>query len=83
MLSLDHERVERAVEGRVGWSAAFPPCYLSISGLAARFDEVQKSVVRGIAADWLLVETDSPYLCVRVQDTNTPAYVGEVANVVA
>ncbi|KAH3777904.1 uncharacterized metal-dependent hydrolase YcfH-like [Dreissena polymorpha] len=67
----------------LGWSAAFPRCYFSLSGLAARFDEVQKSAVRGIPADRLLVETDSPYLRVRVRETNTPAYVGEVAMAVA
>ncbi|KAH3704480.1 hypothetical protein DPMN_120399 [Dreissena polymorpha] len=67
----------------LSWSAAFPRCYFSISGLAARFDEVQKSAVRGIPADRLLVETDSPYLRVRSKKDNTPAYVGEVANTVA
>jgi len=67
----------------LSWSDAFPRCYFSISGLAARFDEVQKSAVRGIPADRLLVETDSPYLRVLSKKENTPAYVGEVANTVA
>ncbi|KAH3844612.1 hypothetical protein DPMN_086871 [Dreissena polymorpha] len=43
----------------LGCPAAFPWCYFSISGLDACFDEVQKSAVRGIPADRLLVETDS------------------------
>ncbi|KAH3837871.1 hypothetical protein DPMN_111273 [Dreissena polymorpha] len=41
-----------------------------------------KSDVRGIPADQLLVETDSPYLRVLSKRDNTPAYVGEVANTV-
>ncbi|KAH3836379.1 hypothetical protein DPMN_109749 [Dreissena polymorpha] len=49
--------------------------------MAARFDQVQMSAVREIAVDRLLVETDSPYMRVRVKLNNTPAYVGEVANV--
>ena len=67
----------------LGWSAAFSRCYFSISGMAARFDQEQKSAVRAIAVDRLLVETDSPYMRVRGKLHNTPAYVGEVANVVA
>ncbi|KAH3824096.1 hypothetical protein DPMN_125924 [Dreissena polymorpha] len=50
--------------------------------MAARFDPVQKSAVREIAVDRLLVETDSPYMRVRGKLHNTPVYVGEVANVV-
>ncbi|KAH3718487.1 hypothetical protein DPMN_061291 [Dreissena polymorpha] len=57
----------------LSWSAAFPRCYFSISDLVARFDEVQKSVVRGIPADRLLVETDSPYLRALSNRDNTPA----------
>ncbi|KAH3707444.1 hypothetical protein DPMN_066850 [Dreissena polymorpha] len=67
----------------LSWSVGFPWCYFSISGLVARFDEVQKSAVRGIPADRLLVETNSPYLRVLSNKDNTPAYVGEVANAVA
>ncbi|XP_052237788.1 uncharacterized protein LOC127849107 [Dreissena polymorpha] len=54
-----------------------------ISDLAARFDEVQKTAVRGISADRLLVETDSPYLRVLCNKDNIPANVGEVANVLS
>ncbi|KAH3781750.1 hypothetical protein DPMN_159654 [Dreissena polymorpha] len=43
----------------LSWSAAFSLCYFSISGKAECFDPVQKSAVREIVVDRLLVETDS------------------------
>ena len=67
-----------------GWLEAFPASYFGVAGLAEDFDHLQCEAVWRIPPDRLLLETDSPYL--RVWDRaqiQTPAYLGEVAEVVA
>ncbi|KAH3878033.1 uncharacterized metal-dependent hydrolase YcfH-like [Dreissena polymorpha] len=63
-------------------SAAYHRFYFSSSGQNARFYEVQKSAVKWIPADRLLIEIDSPYLRVRSKRDNTTACVVEAANTV-
>lgn len=60
--------------------------YLSLSGIATfkRSDELRE-VARQVPLDRLLIETDSPYLAPQTRrgKRNEPAFVGEVAEVIA
>ena len=71
------------VDTMVEWLQAFPNCFVSFSGLVARFSPEQLSAVRQCPRQRLLLETDSPYLSVRPGKVNTPAHIGEVARCVA
>ena len=62
----------------------FPRASFGLAGSVATFDNLQKEAVRAISSSQLLLETDSPYLRVHDRDDlNTPAYLGEIAEVVA
>ena len=62
----------------------FPQASFGLAGSVAKFDNLQKEAVRAISSSQLLLETDSPYLRVHDRDDlNTPAYLGEIAEVVA
>ena len=66
------------------WLAAFPNCYFGYTGMVGRFTRQQKEGLMRVPANRLLLETDSPYLApVTNVEINTPAYLGEVAHLVA
>ena len=64
------------------WSESYPNTYFGISGLVRTFDSRQIKALRSIPLDWLLVETDSPYLSVN-RSINSPACIGDIAHLVA
>ena len=64
------------------WIDSFPNVYFGVTGLAAEFDSMQQEAVRRIPPERLLLETDSPYLRIKARGINTPAYLGEVAEVI-
>ncbi|XP_033761647.1 putative deoxyribonuclease TATDN2 [Pecten maximus] len=43
------------------WLERFPNTYFSLSGMVAKFSDVQRRAVKSIPADRLLLETDAPY----------------------
>ncbi|XP_070547953.1 uncharacterized metal-dependent hydrolase YcfH-like [Ptychodera flava] len=62
------------------WCQAFRHCYFSFSAMAADFDDTQVKTLREVPLDWILLETDSPYLMPRPdQRYNIPAYISDVA----
>ncbi|MES9885131.1 MAG: TatD family hydrolase [Sedimenticola sp.] len=66
------------------WTMAYPNCYVGFTGLVQRFDRMQRDTLKQVRADRLLVETDSPYLpMMKDLIRTTPAYIGEVASLVA
>ncbi|MES9882213.1 MAG: TatD family hydrolase [Sedimenticola sp.] len=66
------------------WRNAFPNCYFSFAGKIVHFDSAQREAMRRVPLERLLIETDSPYLpMVAGLRTTTPAYIGEVASLVA
>ena len=72
------------VETVASWRGAFPNCYFGFTGLARSFAPDQRAAVRMIPEDRILLETDSPYLRTSWgARVNTPAFIGEVADVIA
>ena len=65
------------------WLERFPRAYFGVTGAAGSFREEQIQGLASIPADRLLLETDSPYLPVGPSTVNTPAYLGDVASVIA
>ncbi|XP_041468562.1 uncharacterized protein LOC121418650 [Lytechinus variegatus] len=66
------------------WTQAFPHCYFGITGYCKNFSTKQRAAVREIPRDRLLLETASPHLKVHPdQAYNTPAYLGDVGQLVA
>ena len=66
------------------WLRIYPQCYFGFSSLTASFGMDQEQALRAVPRDRLLITTDSPHLPFdRFAQPNTPAYVGEVAEVVA
>ena len=66
------------------WQKRFPNVYASFSGLVTSFPENQKLGLRGVPADRLLLETDSPHLPTKgTKNDNTPHHIGDVAALVA
>ena len=66
------------------WLEAFPNCYFGFTGLVLKFKPPQKDGLKAVPMNRLLVETDSPYLSpIPTVTVNTPAYLGEVAYLVA
>ena len=44
------------------WTSTFPHCYFGVTGLVRSFTPKQRLAVKEIAAERLLLETDSPHL---------------------
>ena len=68
------------------WTHAFPNAYFGLSGLLSpsRSSETTVRAVRAIPSGRLLLETDSPHLCVTPRGTyNTPAYLADVGQMAA
>ena len=65
------------------WSEAFPHAYFGFTAAARSFDADQVEALKAIPKDRLLLEMDSPYMPVRGESVNTPAFVGDVAIAIA
>ena len=66
------------------WTSSFPNTYFGFTGKVCRLSGPQRLALQRVPGDRLLIETDSPYMAVQPnQSVNTPAYIGEVANLVA
>lgn len=66
------------------WLEEFPHCYFGFTARASTFNQFQLEGLRSVPHDRILVETDSPYMPVDGENrTNTPAYIGDVAQLVA
>lgn len=66
------------------WLDDFPNTYFGFTAKVASFNLHQQEGLRSVPADRLLLETDSPYFQVDSNNfVNTPAYLGDVANLVA
>ena len=66
------------------WADQFPNTYFGFTANVRRFEAKQVQGLRAVPNNRLLVETDSPYLTSRQEiEINTPAYLGEVASLVA
>ena len=63
------------------WLAEFPNVYFGFTYMVSNFSAAQLEGLRKVPRDRILVETDSPYF--GKDDVNTPAYIGDVAKVVA
>ncbi|XP_070550885.1 D-aminoacyl-tRNA deacylase-like [Ptychodera flava] len=71
-------------EMRRWWSTTFQRCYFGFSGAVQGFDDVQKMALREVSVHRLLLESNSPHHQVRPGPwVDTPAYLGEVAQIVA
>lgn len=66
------------------WLERFPNCYFGFTARASTFNHFQLEGLRAVPHDRILVETDSPYMPVDGENrTNTPAYIGDVAQLIA
>ena len=66
------------------WLEEFPNCYFGFTARASTFNQFQLEGLRSVPHDRILVETDSPYMPVEGENhTNTPAYIGDVAQLIA
>ena len=65
------------------WMSHFTRVYFGFTALVRTFDENQKQALRKVPLNRLLIETDSPHLAPGRHRVNSPAYIGEVASLVA
>ena len=66
------------------WLDDFPNTYFGFTARVTSFNWEQREGLRAVPLNRLLKETDSPYMPVnRDNRVNTPAYIGDVAEVVA
>jgi TatD DNase family protein len=66
------------------WRAAFPDCYFGFTGKVAHFNSAQREALLRVRSERLLLETDAPYMPpLRKLRTTSPAYIGDVAAIVA
>lgn len=65
------------------WRKAFPHVYFGYSPMVRLFTPDQQAALRRVPRDRLLLETDSPHFAPEGVRVNTPAYIGEVAEMVA
>ena len=66
------------------WLQEFPNCYFGFTGKVSSFSSEQLFGLQSVPAERLLIQTDSPYIPVhRHLKTNTHAYIGDVAHLVA
>ncbi|KAK3108902.1 hypothetical protein FSP39_018311 [Pinctada imbricata] len=65
------------------WLSDFPNTFFGVTAAVRRFDEEQKSGLRAIPRNRLLLETDAPYFPVGNVPYSTPAYLGDTAAFVA
>ena len=66
------------------WLEKFPNCHIGYTAKVSPFNNPQTEVLRAILNDRFLLETNSPYMPVGLHHgTDTPAYLGGVARVVA
>ena len=63
------------------WSDDFLNTYFGFTARVTSFNWEQWEGLRAIPLNRLLIETDSPYM--PVNRVNTPAYIGDIAEVVA
>lgn len=65
------------------WTKKFHDVYFGFTALVGGFDETQKEALRAVSMNRLLLESDSPHLAPGEKSINNPAYLGEVAALVA
>ncbi|XP_011670874.2 uncharacterized protein LOC105441457 [Strongylocentrotus purpuratus] len=66
------------------WAIAFPHCYFGFTGLARHFNASQVRGLRAVAADRVVLETDSPHLPPHPgMGDNSPDFLGDVGAIVA
>ena len=66
------------------WLDDFPNTYFGFTARVTSFNWEQREGLRAVPLNRLLLETDSPYMPVdRDNRVNIPAYIGDVAEVVA
>ena len=66
------------------WLEDFPNCHFGFTAKVSLFNDPQIEGLRTVPNDRILLETDSPYMPVsRHHGTNTPAYLGDIARMVA
>ena len=66
------------------WLEDFPNCHFGFTAKVSSFNDPQLEGLRSVPNDRILLETDSPYMPVsRHHRTNTPAYLGDIARMVA
>ena len=71
----------REMVGR--WLTHFPNAHFGFTAAVTSFSDEQIEGLRSIPEDKLLLETDSPYMRPNGGGTNTPAFLGDVANDIA
>lgn len=65
------------------WLKEFPNTYFGFTGLVQHFNEAQRTALRNVPEDRLLVETDSPYFKIEGRKHSSPGLVGMVAGMMA
>ena len=65
------------------WLRKFPNTYFGVTAAARSFDQKQVDGLRAIPPNKLLLETDAPYFPLGKAKVSTPAYLGDVAAIVA
>ena len=65
------------------WLTQFPKTYFGFTFLVSSFAQTQINALKSVPKDRLLEETDAPYIAPNGIRVNSPAYLGEVIEVVA
>ena len=65
------------------WLEEFPHAYFGFTAIVRSFDTEQVDALKAVPSNRLLLETDSPYMPVSGQNVNTPAFIGDVATIIA
>ncbi|XP_060555212.1 uncharacterized protein LOC132716073 [Ruditapes philippinarum] len=71
------------VEQVVGWLEAFPNCYFGFSDRVTYFDKYQVAALQRVPDNRLLLETDAPYFKKNAAKASTPAFLGDIGDVVS
>ena len=66
------------------WLQELPNCHFGFTGRVASYSQEQLIGLKAVPMNRILLETDSPYMLVNKNlEANTPAYIGDVAHLVA
>ena len=65
------------------WTEKFNKIYFGYTAAVQNFNKDQLQGLKCIPSDRILLETDSPYMSPKGKGCNTPAFIGDVASLVA
>ena len=65
------------------WRSLFPNAYFGYTAAVQDFSREQIKAIKLVPMDRLLLETDSPYMPPHRKGVNTPAFIGDIASLVA